>query len=44
MESFKENLYRAYPEARPNRLRRIEEKRREKIKEKGQLELEFTYI
>ena len=44
MENFKENLYRAYPEARIHRQRRINEKRRKKIKDIGQTELEFTYI
>ena len=44
MENFKEYLYRGYPEARIRRQSRIEKKRRETLQDKGQTEIEFTYL
>ena len=43
MENFKENLYRAFPEARTNRVRRIDEARKKKGR-KEQLGFDFTHI
>lgn len=44
MEKFKENIRIAYPNARIQRIKRIKEVQRKKIKESGQMDLGFKYL